>query len=176
MDAMPVGLVCQLNYGLTGCLQYQNALGTSSIVPFSHSCVALRIGQRVTFSLRESSSGNEAEDMEVQSDAVPTSSTSSSRQVEVHEDHEGSNGSRTERRGKRFYKNLARFGNADLAEQLQMLAHAEEQLKNYLKSGNLLVLWTCLLNPVFPFQTYTRSTLSTPILGWLILKFGLRLL
>ena len=72
---MPVGLVCQLNYGLSGCLQYQNTLGTSSIVPFSHSCVALRIGQRVTFALRELSSGNEAADIEVQSDAAPTSSS-----------------------------------------------------------------------------------------------------
>ena len=162
---MPVGLVCQLNYGLSGCLQYQNTLGTSSIVPFSHSCVALRIGQRVTFALRELSSGNEAADIEVQSDAAPTSS---SKPVEVHE------GSKTnaETRGKRFCKSLARFGNADSAEQLQMLAHAE-QLKNYLNSGNLLVSWICFtyLHPVFLFQVRAvrrGSKLGTPILGWLI--------
>ena len=145
---MPVGLVCQLNYGLSGCLQYQDTFGTFSIVPFTQSCVALRIGQRVTFALRELSSGNEAADIEVQSDAVLTSS---SRPVEVHEASKRN----TETRGKRFYKSLARFGNADSAEQLQMLAHAEEQLKIFLNSGNLLVSWICLLHLFAPCFFWT---------------------
>ncbi len=64
IHGMPTGLVCQLHYQGGGSLLYQDTSGESLQVPFIKAPY-LRIGQRVFFSLNQSSGRSEAVDIKI---------------------------------------------------------------------------------------------------------------
>ena len=61
-NAMYFGRVCKLNYNGGGCLEYEDQCGKSWQVPFGKAagCSVQKVGQRVSFSLRDVADQREA--------------------------------------------------------------------------------------------------------------------
>eukprot|EP00438_Fugacium_kawagutii_P021040 Skav236147 [mRNA] locus=scaffold2146:102764:103297:+ [translate_table: standard] len=115
---MPVGVVCQLNYQLSGCVEYRDPGGKSALVSFLHSPLAVKIGQRVTFSLREINGRHEAVDLQVEPTHAPTASNSLKDLPLL--------------KAKSFLRSMGKFHNGQFEEKLQMLLHAQQLLEKLL--------------------------------------------
>ena len=112
-----VGHVCQLNYEAGGSL-ISTALGEGkSILPFSKGPCRMMLGDRVAFSL---TSRGEVVDVSL-----------SKPLVEPGEDSSTASAFRL----RKLHRSIGRFRNADLAEQLQLVANAEERLDELLSDS-----------------------------------------